>query len=204
MKPNFEAMSTAELKVYVLSHRDDDEAIRTLFSRRNPPDSEATWYGPMCTPDGLPIEENIQIAEEAIRKRAEIDRGNTEYTHQTRTQVTSEEIAQYRAELADYPQALEALNVIEKCEGNLEDATLVLARRARIEVVRSPKLLDEYAKQLRYVLCRKEFREDLLNNSFNVVVAYLFINPPTIPLAMITPVLIYVTKRGLNKWCEDS
>ncbi|MCP2728702.1 hypothetical protein [Limnofasciculus baicalensis] len=117
--------------------------------------------------------------------------------------VTAEEIAQYRAQLADYPEALEALDVIEKCEGDLEDAALVVAKRAKIEVVRAPKWLDEYAKQLREVLCRKEFREDLLNNSFNVVVAYLFLNPPTIPLAMITPVLIYVTKRGLNQWCEN-
>ena len=74
MKPNFDQMSKAELKAYVLSHRDDDEAIRALFSRRNPPDSEATWYGPMCTPEGVPIEENIRIAEEAIRQRAERDR----------------------------------------------------------------------------------------------------------------------------------
>jgi len=73
MKPNFEAMSKAELKAYVLSHRDDDEAIKVFFGRRNPPDSEATWYGPMCTPEGLPIEENIRVAEEAIRKRAEIN-----------------------------------------------------------------------------------------------------------------------------------
>ncbi len=74
MKPNFDQMSKAELKAYVLSHRDDDDAIRALFSRRNPPDSEATWYGPMCTPEGVPIEENIRIAEEAIRQRAERDR----------------------------------------------------------------------------------------------------------------------------------
>jgi vacuolar-type H+-ATPase subunit I/STV1 len=74
MKPNFDEMSKAELKAYVLSHRDDDEALRVLFSRRNPPDSEATWYGPMCTPEGVPIEENIRIAEEAIRQRAERDR----------------------------------------------------------------------------------------------------------------------------------
>ncbi len=73
MKPNFEEMSKAELKAYVLAHREDDEAIRVLFSRRNPPDSEATWYGPLYTPEGVPIEENIRIAEEAIRKRAEID-----------------------------------------------------------------------------------------------------------------------------------
>jgi hypothetical protein len=31
MKPNFDEMSKAELKAYVLSHR-DDEAIRVLFS----------------------------------------------------------------------------------------------------------------------------------------------------------------------------
>ncbi|MCC3421447.1 MAG: hypothetical protein JGK28_27010 [Microcoleus sp. PH2017_07_MST_O_A] len=74
MKPNFDEMSRSELKAYVLSHRDDDEAIRIFFGRRNPPDSKATWYGPMTTPEGLPIEENIRIAEEAIKKRVEIDR----------------------------------------------------------------------------------------------------------------------------------
>jgi hypothetical protein len=74
MKPNFDEMSRTELKAYVLSHRDDDEAIRIFFGRRNPPDSKATWYGPMCTPEGLPIEENIRIAEEAIKQRVEIDR----------------------------------------------------------------------------------------------------------------------------------
>ena len=71
MKPNFEAMTNKELKAYILAHRDDDEAIRVLFSRRNPPDSEATWYGPMVAEDGTLIEENIRIAEEAIRQRIE-------------------------------------------------------------------------------------------------------------------------------------
>ncbi|MHC5934619.1 DUF6887 family protein [Nostoc sp.] len=71
MKPNFEAMTSKELTAYILAHRDDDEAIRVLFSRRNPPDSEATWYGPMVTADGTPIEENIRIAEEAIKQRIE-------------------------------------------------------------------------------------------------------------------------------------
>jgi redox-sensitive bicupin YhaK (pirin superfamily) len=71
MKPNFEAMTSKQLTAYILAHRDDDEAIRVLFSRRNPPDSEATWYGPMVTEDGTPIEENIRIAEEAIKQRIE-------------------------------------------------------------------------------------------------------------------------------------
>jgi len=50
------------------------EAIDALVSRRTP-DSEATWYPAPCTPEGVPIPENIRIMEEAIRQRIqEIDR----------------------------------------------------------------------------------------------------------------------------------
>jgi hypothetical protein len=70
MRPNFEAMTNKELIAYALAHREDVEPLRVLYSRRTP-DSEATWYGPMVTADGTPIEENIRIAEEAIRQRIE-------------------------------------------------------------------------------------------------------------------------------------
>jgi hypothetical protein len=52
MKPNFDEMSKAELKAYVLEHRDDLDAIEALFSRRSPnsqvfefpfAQSEAEW-----------------------------------------------------------------------------------------------------------------------------------------------------------------
>ena len=43
MKPNFEIITRQELKSYVLTHRDDREAIDLLMSRRSP-DSEAVWY----------------------------------------------------------------------------------------------------------------------------------------------------------------
>jgi hypothetical protein len=36
MKPNFKQMTKTELKTYVLANRDDIEAARELFSRRNP------------------------------------------------------------------------------------------------------------------------------------------------------------------------
>ena len=67
MKPNFEAMSKAELKAYVLEHRDDLEAIRFLF--RVPPGVEIKRYPPVCTEEGVPIEENIRIMEEAIQQK---------------------------------------------------------------------------------------------------------------------------------------
>jgi hypothetical protein len=49
MKPNFETMTRQELKVYVLTHRDDKEAIDLLMSRRSP-DSEAFWYDASTSP----------------------------------------------------------------------------------------------------------------------------------------------------------
>lgn len=36
MEPNFNQMSRTELKAYVLAHRNDEEAIRELFKRRDP------------------------------------------------------------------------------------------------------------------------------------------------------------------------
>ncbi|MGH2412748.1 MAG: DUF6887 family protein [Microcystaceae cyanobacterium] len=70
MQPNFEEMTNKELIVYALAHREEVEPLRVLYSRRTP-DSEAIWYGPMATQEGIPIEENIRIAEEAIRQRIE-------------------------------------------------------------------------------------------------------------------------------------
>lgn len=70
MQPNFEKMTNKELIAYALAHREEIEPLRVLYSRRTP-DSEATWYGPMTDKDGVPIEENIRIAEAAIRQRIE-------------------------------------------------------------------------------------------------------------------------------------
>ena len=74
MKPELEKMTKAELRAYVLANRDDMEAIRLLF--RIPPGVEVKRYPPMYE-NGQEIEENIRIAEEAIRQKIEeIDREN--------------------------------------------------------------------------------------------------------------------------------
>jgi len=72
MKPNFAQMPTDDLRAYVRRNRDDWEALDILVSRRTP-DSEATWYAPMVTAEGVPIEENIQLGEQAIQERITLD-----------------------------------------------------------------------------------------------------------------------------------
>lgn len=43
MQPNFETMTTSELKKYALTHRGEVEPLRELYRRRTP-DEEATWF----------------------------------------------------------------------------------------------------------------------------------------------------------------
>lgn len=51
MKPNFKLMTRAELRAYVLQHREDSEAFQVLLSRRTS-DAEATWYNFPNTEEG--------------------------------------------------------------------------------------------------------------------------------------------------------
>ena len=46
MKLNFDDMSKAELRAYVLQHRDDLDAIEALFNRRNPNSEAIVFHSP--------------------------------------------------------------------------------------------------------------------------------------------------------------
>jgi hypothetical protein len=50
------------------------------------------------------------------------------------TKVTPEEIAQFRAELAEDSNALGDIDLIERCDGDLKYAAIRLARRSNIAV----------------------------------------------------------------------
>ena len=58
-KPDFKAMSQAELRQYVLSHRDDTAAMRELFVNRSDPNGKI--YPPSCYESGM------RTTEEALR-----------------------------------------------------------------------------------------------------------------------------------------
>lgn len=114
--------------------------------------------------------------------------------------VTLEEISHFRSQLANYPDILKALDVIEDCDGDLEDAALVLA----IEIGQQPDSsvwLDGFAKRYRPALCEQSIRENLLNGELTAVVEYLTQNQ-ILPLILAAPVLMYIMKQGVNDFCE--
>lgn len=111
--------------------------------------------------------------------------------------ITSQEIAQYRSELAEYEEALTALDAIEDCEGDVEDATIYLA----IKVGQEPEIsdwLDSLAKRYRVIIC--QYQADLLNGKLAGVVGYLM-KEEVCPAVLAAPVVIYAVKQGINEFC---
>lgn len=118
------------------------------------------------------------------------------------TQVTAKEIAQFRSQLAEDPIAMESLDLIEDCEGDLEDAAMTLAIRSGQEPeIANSEWLEDLAKRWRSVICQQEFRDDLLNGSIASMLEHLK-TMPSFPSVLATPVLMYVFKQGVNNFCE--
>jgi hypothetical protein len=118
------------------------------------------------------------------------------------TTVTTEEIAKFRSQLADYPEAIAALDMIEECEGNLEDAATVLAIELGQETDRADGWFESLAKRCRPVVCQEEFKDDLLAGLVVGAMESLAVSMG-IPPGLATPVAIYVVKKGVKNFCKD-
>ena len=59
MKPDFDLMSISELRAYLLSHRDDEEAFYKLADRLEADSESATLYPCPDTPENIAIMEAV-------------------------------------------------------------------------------------------------------------------------------------------------
>ncbi|BDA74462.1 hypothetical protein RIVM261_044640 [Rivularia sp. IAM M-261] len=118
------------------------------------------------------------------------------------TTVTLKEIAQFRSQLSEDPLALKALDAIEDCEGDLEDAAMTLAIRVGQQPERAnSEWLDALARKWRAVICLSEFRSNLQDGSIQEMMQHIR-TMPTFPSILAAPVLMYVMKQGIDNFCE--
>jgi hypothetical protein len=121
------------------------------------------------------------------------------------TTVTPEEIEQFREQLRDYPDAIAALDVVEACEGDLERAARVLARRSGAEDDRFvSNRLEQGIKQCRDAICEKEFKDYLLPELLEAVKESLAASSQPFLAALETPVTLYFAKVGVNTFCKST
>ncbi|MBF2045838.1 hypothetical protein [Leptolyngbya sp. 7M] len=115
--------------------------------------------------------------------------------------LSSEEIDQYRSQLADNEVALRALNMIEDCEGDLEDAAIALALQVGQEPDRTEQWLDGVAKRWRVFLCQTGIKEAIQAGTVSSAIN-LLAQETNIPTVLATPVVLYVAKTGIDDFCK--
>lgn len=117
--------------------------------------------------------------------------------------LTPEEITQFRSQLSESPEALAAIDAIEECKGSLESATqLIAVETTDIEVSLrgDSNYLEQLAQKLSNIICQEEF-DELMTGVLTAAIATLAASG-NIPIALATPVVIYVAKIGVKQFCE--
>ncbi len=115
--------------------------------------------------------------------------------------ITPQELEQFREDLSDHAAALEALRVIEDCDGDLEDAAIALAIRAGQEPDTNDRWIEGLAKRWRHILCQADLRENLEDGLSGAVVDAIAADSE-IPSKLVAPVAIYVLKTGVQDFCQ--
>lgn len=114
--------------------------------------------------------------------------------------LSSQEIAHYRSQLAEYPDALIALDAIEDCEGDLEDAAIAIA----IHIGQQPDRtdwLEGLAKRHRVAICQSDCQNSLKEKNLVSVVAQLT-EAQICPPILIPLIVLFALKVGVEDFCE--
>ncbi len=114
--------------------------------------------------------------------------------------ITPQELEQFRADLSDHAAALDALRVIEDCDGDLEDAAIALAIRSGQEPDTNDRWIEGLAKRWRHILCQADLKESLEDRLSGAVVDAIAAQTE-IPSKLVTPVALYVLKTGVQDFC---
>lgn len=116
--------------------------------------------------------------------------------------LTPAEITQLRSGLADYPHALEALQEIEDCDGDVEDAAISLALKSGQEPDTHEQWLASFSKRYRHIACHPQFREDLTAGQISSLVNHLTQETDCPPL-IAAPIAIYIYHFGTDRFCSS-
>ena len=128
------------------------------------------------------------------------------------TTVTPEQVSQLRSELANNPEALEALEVIEEWDGDLADAAESLATRNGIEGVEDnadSRWFADKLRQCRDFICNSKY-QNLREKHFPALLppvaeffAVLLGCLPGVATIIATPFAIYIMNEGMDKFCNS-
>ncbi len=116
------------------------------------------------------------------------------------TTITKQEVEKFRSELGDSSELQEIEDTLEKCNWNLEDATMVIAIDADEPVEMGDSLLENLVEKSRKHLCKSEVKAGWsdLKDVLDILKEIL---PPPAPLALAC--LFKLSELGLRNLCSS-
>jgi hypothetical protein len=120
------------------------------------------------------------------------------------TIITSEELSKFRTSLQEYGEdALQALEAVEECHGNLEEAMEIVMINAGMEPVRGDdEWLDKLVKELRHFICDPDFKDFFISDAYALALGYLLAKTDH-PATVLILVILYLFRKGLNYFCQS-
>ncbi|MGG6267851.1 hypothetical protein ACQ4M3_14635 [Leptolyngbya sp. AN03gr2] len=115
--------------------------------------------------------------------------------------VSPKDLELFREQLSDHPSALAALDVIEDCDGDLEDAAISLAIRSGQLPEENEGWIVGLAKRWRHILCEAQLKEGL-EDGLSGELMDAIVAQTALPMRLAVPVAIYVIKTGVEPFCQ--
>ncbi|AFY38472.1 hypothetical protein Lepto7376_2177 [[Leptolyngbya] sp. PCC 7376] len=118
------------------------------------------------------------------------------------TILSAEELSKFRKSFDGVPESLSTLDVIELCDGNIEQAISALAPQFGINITRdSEKPIDKYIQGFSHIICDEDFMDEVMSGLLTAAVGALAA-AGQISTAIATPIVLYVAKKSVKKWCS--
>lgn len=108
-------------------------------------------------------------------------------------------IANLQQQLAEWPEAVRALQEIADCDGAVEDAAINLALHAGLEPNISDRWLDGLAKRYRVLVCR-QIQPPQDATDLRPLLAAL--SESSCPELLRLPVALWIQAIGLTAFCD--
>ena len=120
------------------------------------------------------------------------------------TIITSEELSKFRSVLPDNEEAVEALDIIELCQGDLIEALHITMIIDKDSYCGDEDGIDfeNITKSLRKIICQPAFESAFREGSFVVALDYLLANTSHSTIFLV-PLMLYIFKIGLENFGQS-
>jgi hypothetical protein len=121
--------------------------------------------------------------------------------------INQQELMRFRQAFQDDSDAIEVLNIIEQCDGNLvASMDILMSIENNSYTLGSDQSwidFENIARDLRRVICHNEFKQLIVNGQYPAVLIYLMAHSPLTAMLSL-PLIIYVSQLGYERFCSST